>query len=138
MAERIFQVHVHGRVGFEDHLAPDDHIDVEESESLVTVNIRSSSRPFESLFTPVDQLNDNTSGSQTTIRAMVPNEGAASAPASVQGAGEVTNPEPSLTTDLLVPAADITVEELKDILRDKDLKVSGTKAELIARLNEAE
>lgn len=31
---------------------------------------------------------------------------------------------------------ELTVEELRDILRDRDLTVSGTKAELIDRLNE--
>ncbi len=31
---------------------------------------------------------------------------------------------------------DVTVEQLKDIARDKDLPVGGTKAELIERLNE--
>lgn len=34
--------------------------------------------------------------------------------------------------------ADLTVDELKDLLRDRDLKVSGTKGELIARLEGAE
>lgn len=33
---------------------------------------------------------------------------------------------------------ELTVEELKDALRDRDLPVSGSKAELQARLDEAE
>lgn len=35
-------------------------------------------------------------------------------------------------------AAEKTVAELKDELREKDLPVSGTKDELLARLNEGE
>jgi hypothetical protein len=33
---------------------------------------------------------------------------------------------------------ELTVEELKGLLRDYDLPVSGTKAELIQRLNDAD
>lgn len=42
------------------------------------------------------------------------------------------------TPDEVVDPDEETVESLKDKLRERDLPVSGTKAELVERLNEAE
>jgi hypothetical protein len=46
--------------------------------------------------------------------------------------------EGNLDEPLSLDEEEITVAELRQILRDKDMPVSGTKAELIARLNDAE
>ena len=99
MAERIVKLMVMGIPTYEGHMNPDDRIEIEESDSLVTINIRNSTY----LGTPVD----------------VPVE-AEGAPASEA---------------VLVRAEDVSVEELKGLLRDKDLPVSGTKSELIKRIN---
>ncbi len=123
MAERIVKLIVMGMTNYEGHLNPDDTITIEESDSLVTINIRNSSWREPS----PDQL------------PLGEGTGAAGAPAAVGGVGTVTNPEGSPAAEsVLVRAEDVSVEELKGLLRDKDLKVSGSKAELIKRLNEAE
>lgn len=101
MAERIVKLMVMGIPTYEGHMNPDDRIEIEESDSLVTINIRNSTY----LALPVDPGAD------------VPAEGTLAAEA------------------VLVQAEDVSVEELKGLLRDKDLPVSGTKSELIKRIN---
>jgi len=102
MAERIVKLIVMGITNYEAHMNPEDRIQIEESESLVTINIRNSAW--------VDP----------------------SAP-QLELEGEDVAEEA-----VLVSSDEVTVEELKGLLRDKGLAVSGAKAELIARLNEAE
>jgi len=126
MSERILQVHNHGVIAYEQHLSEGDNVTLgteitggdENTEAspieCVCVNVRSSSMPVVAEFQPIDVASDSTPGPVTAVRTMV-----------ARGV-------------LSLKADEVTVEQLKDILRDKDLAVSGTKDELIARLNDAE
>lgn len=58
----------------------------------------------------------------------------AGAPAAQQVA-EASNAQVT-TPGLFIPYEDMTVEELKGLLRDKDMLVSGDKSALVARLSD--
>lgn len=119
MAERILRLHLFGVVTELAHLPDDSSVtlettqDVDGSVEWTNIHVRSSSLPAFAEASPISEPDDNASLPVTTERTMVPRD------------------------SLILDPTDVTVEELKDILRDKDLPVSGTKAELIERLNEA-
>jgi len=121
--ERIFRVVNKGITNFETHISEGDRIDVEGDE----VHIRSASQPVFTETTPVD-VPSETQGATATERVMT------SVAEEVVFVPMVSEPEESLS----LKAEEVTVAELRQLLRDKDLPVSGTKPELLDRLNAAE
>jgi len=118
MAERIFQVVNKGRVEYETHLADTETVSVngdtvEIGSSLVTSFLETRE---------VDEANDNTPGPLQHV-------------AVVEG-GPAAEPEPA-EEELVLGAEEVTKAELQQLLRDKDLPVSGSKQELLDRLNDA-
>lgn len=75
-----------------------------------------------------DTLEVTESGGILTASVSVPSD------VPTDAAGEGT-PAPDAEPDLVASPDELTVEELKGLLRDKGLPVSGRKADLIARLN---
>lgn len=119
MAERILRLHLFGVETELAHIPDDASVSLEFSDPTdedpvewVNLHVRSASLPVFTQVQPTIPESDNTALPVTTERQMVPRDA------------------------LVLDPSDVTVEELKDILRDKDLPVSGTKDELIARLNE--
>jgi hypothetical protein len=108
------------------HIPEDAEVSLELSDPTdedpiewVNIHVRSTALPVFTEVVPIDEPSDHASLPTTTEREMVPHEG-------------------NLDEPLSLDEEEITVAELRQILRDKDMPVSGTKAELIARLNDAE
>ncbi len=120
MSERILKLHMFGIETELGHIPDDASVQLEFSDPTdddpiewVNVHVRSSALPVLTETRDVDEASDNEPGPMYTSREMLPRDA------------------------LVLDPNDVTVEQLKDILRDKDLPVSGTKQELIDRLNEA-
>jgi hypothetical protein len=113
------------------HIPADASVQLEFSDPTdedpiewVNIHVRSSALPVFTEDREWDADADNTPGPVYTAREMLAREG-----------GTAAEPEEEELDDVTVQADEVTVEDLKDMLREKDLPVSGTKAELIARVN---
>jgi hypothetical protein len=131
MAEKILKLYMYG-VGTElGHIQDGDSVTLESSDPTdedpiewVNVHVTSSSSPVWSETRDYDAASENEPGPMYTERAMEPNaEGGPAAEAEKEEE---------------VPLDELTVAELKDELRAEGLPVSGTKDELIERLEKAD
>jgi uncharacterized protein YnzC (UPF0291/DUF896 family) len=119
VAERILKLHMFGIQTDLGHIPADASVQLEFSDPTdedpiewVNIHVRSSALPVYTEDREWDADADNTPGPMYTAREMLPRDA------------------------LILDPNDVTVEQLKDIARDKELPVGGTKSELIERLNE--
>jgi uncharacterized FAD-dependent dehydrogenase len=94
------------------HLGPDENVNIVEEGDNTVISVGATVVQVLAEGRDVDLDNDDTPGPMGTVVDTIPAD------------------------SLILAPEDITVEQLKDLARDKDLAVGGTKDELIARLNE--